>query len=187
MSRVLRRPLRHVMATPAPPPLDPGPESSDAPTDRTRDPVQHAEHHVDRTATSTHVDPSLIALLHAGVAWEAHVEAALEAVGLSSTAYAILHSLAEAHQPLALTELAHDAAAVPSPFIEAVDRLEVDGLIEWVDDQHDQRVMRVELTVLGRNRESDGAKAVDAVSAEFGATMPAADRDVLRRIVSRFA
>jgi DNA-binding MarR family transcriptional regulator len=187
MSRVLSRSLRHVPSTPAASPLDPRPEASDTMTDRARGSVQHPGHHVDCTATATHVDPSLIALLHAGATWEAHVKAALEAVGLSWTAYAILHSLAAAHQPLPLTELAHHAAGVPSRLTEVVDRLEADGLVAWVNDQHDRRVIPVQLTVLGRKRESAGANAVDAVSAEFGAAMPAADRDVLRRIVSRFA
>jgi DNA-binding MarR family transcriptional regulator len=131
------------------------------------------------------LDPSLLSVLRAAAEWEARIESALSTVGLSGAKFMALQHLALAGGPLTLSELADEAECVRSNITQLVDRLEADALVGRVDDSHDRRVIRAELTSLGRERYAAGAKLVDAVSAEFARAIPASDRTVLGRLLSR--
>jgi DNA-binding MarR family transcriptional regulator len=131
------------------------------------------------------LDPSLSSMLHAAAEWHARLESALSTVGLSGAKFAALQHLARAGGPLTLSELADQAECVRSNITQLVDRLEADALVGRVDCQHDRRVIRAQLTSLGKERYAAGAKLVDAVSAEFAGAIPAPDRTVLSRLLSR--
>jgi DNA-binding MarR family transcriptional regulator len=131
------------------------------------------------------LDPSLVSVLRAAAAWEERLESALSTVGLSGAKFEALRHLATADGPLTLSELADCVACVRSNITQLVDRLEADALVARVDDSNDRRVIRAQLTSLGRERYEAGAQLVDAVSAEFAAAIPSPDRAVLNRLLSR--
>jgi DNA-binding MarR family transcriptional regulator len=74
---------------------------------------------------------------------------------------------------------------VRSNITQLVDRLEAEALVERVDDPHDRRVIRAQLTPLGKERYAEGVKVVDAISADFSAALPATERALLDRLLSR--
>lgn len=131
------------------------------------------------------LDPSLESVLRAAAEWHSRIEAALATVGLSGAKFEALRHLAEAGEPLSLSELADRAQCVRSNITQLVDRLEADALVERVDDRSDRRMIRAQLTSLGRERYAAGGRLVDDVSAEFTAAMPSPDRTVLNRLLSR--
>lgn len=62
-----------------------------------------------------------------------------------------------------------------------VDRLEADGLVKRTDDPADRRVVREEVTGLGRRRHAAGAGVVDAVLQEVAKEISAVEPQVLKR------
>jgi DNA-binding MarR family transcriptional regulator len=62
-----------------------------------------------------------------------------------------------------------------------VDRLEADGLVKRIDDPADRRAVRAEVTRLGRERHSAGAKVVSAVLEDVAKELSAVDPKVLKR------
>ena len=100
------------------------------------------------------------------------MEAALEIVELSSPKFAVLTILVDADDALTLSELAARSSCVRSNMTQLIDRLEADGLVRRVDDPHDRRSVRAELTVLGRERQAAGATQMDAVREQFADLLP---------------
>src|SRR2546423_11752971 len=78
-----------------------------------------------RAATASAVVSSL---LETAEAVEARLEAAVSPLGLSLAKLGVLHPLAEAREPLSLSELAQRQHCVRSNITQLVDRLEKDGL-----------------------------------------------------------
>jgi DNA-binding MarR family transcriptional regulator len=111
-------------------------------------------------------------LIHAARAIEHRMEAALEIVELSSPKFAVLTILVDADDALTLSELAARSSCVRSNMTQLIDRLEADGLVRRVDDPHDRRSVRAELTVLGRQRQAAGATQMDAVREQFADLLP---------------
>lgn len=81
---------------------------------------------------------------------ESRVEDALAEIGLSPGKVGVLHTLAEAREPVPLSELANCNKCVRSNVTQLVDRLEATGLVRRVDDPDDRRVTRAVLTHEGR-------------------------------------
>jgi DNA-binding MarR family transcriptional regulator len=126
----------------------------------------------------------MAALLEAAHALEARLEEALGRVGLSSPKYAVLSKLAEAGEPLTLSELAARVCCVRSNMTQLVDRLEAEGLVRRVDDPDDRRVVRAALTPLGKEKQADGAREMERIQSRFAATLPKIDRETLERLLS---
>lgn len=126
--------------------------------------------------------PFLFALMRTGQVVERRLEAALEAVGLSIAKYGILRHMAEAGEPLTLSELAERASCVRSNITQLVDRLEGEGLVQRVDDHEDRRIIRARLTRAGADRRAAGARAFAEVQSELAAAISAADRATLERL-----
>src|SRR6266436_3358515 len=110
------------------------------------------------------------ALIHAAHRVEARLDEALAGVGLSCAKYGALSVLVTQDRPMSLSELAEKLTCVRSNVTQLVDRLEADGLVKRIDDPTDRRVVRAEVTALGRRRHV--AKELSAV-----------DPQVLRRVL----
>jgi DNA-binding MarR family transcriptional regulator len=80
---------------------------------------------------------------------EARLEAAVSPMGLSLAKLALLHHLAEANEPLPLSELAQHQNCVRSNITQLVDRLEKEGLVRRRPDPADRRSVRAALTPAG--------------------------------------
>jgi DNA-binding MarR family transcriptional regulator len=101
------------------------------------------------------------ALLHAAQAIGDELENALGELGLSMAKQSALTKLAEAREPLSLSELATRLSCVRSNITQLVDRLESDGLVRRVDDPTDRRSIRAELTETGIEKQRAGAEAME--------------------------
>lgn len=126
----------------------------------------------------------MFALLRAAASIEARLEEALESAGLSLPKHGVLSQLAEAGEPLPLSELAERLCCVRSNMTQLMDRLEAEGLVERVDDPADRRIVRAALTPLGAERQAAGARELERVQAEFQASFSKEDRRVLDRLLA---
>ena len=121
------------------------------------------------------------ALMHAGHRVEARLEEALDGVKLSGAKHAALSVLVTQDRPISLSALAEKLTCVRSNITQLVDRLEADGLVKRIDDPTDRRVVCAEVTRLGRERHSAGARVVNAVLKEVAKELSAVDPLVLKR------
>src|SRR2546430_11460003 len=120
-----------------------------------------------RAATASAVVSSL---LETAEAVEARVEAAVSPRGLSLAKLGVLHPLAEAREPLPLSELAERQHCVRSNITQLVDRLEKDGLVRRRPDPDDHRGVLAALTPAGEQAYAKGMRAlVEAQQAIVGA------------------
>ena len=126
-------------------------------------------------------DAIAVALVHAAHRVEARVETALAGVGLSNAKFEALSVLVSQDRPISLSELAEKLTCVRSNVTQLVDRLEADGLVKRIDDPTDRRVVRAEVTALGRRRHDAGSRVVDAVLRDVAKELSAVDPQVLRR------
>jgi DNA-binding MarR family transcriptional regulator len=124
------------------------------------------------------------ALLHAAGVLQDRLERACEEAGVTSAKYGPLSVLLQADEPLPLSELANRLRCVRSNMTQLVDRLETDGLVRRTSDPDDRRVVRAELTPLGRERAVAASRLVSKVQKEFTAALSAADRDAIDRILT---
>jgi DNA-binding MarR family transcriptional regulator len=126
----------------------------------------------------------MLALLEAAHSLEARLEAALAGVGLSSAKYTVLAKLAQAGEPLALSELAAQVCCVRSNMTQLVDRLEADGLVRRVAHPDDRRMVRAALTKQGEEREAAGAEQMKRIQSQVAAMLTKGDRTVFERALS---
>ncbi len=126
----------------------------------------------------------MFSLLHAAHLLQDRIERALETVGLSHAKHGVLSILMEAGEPLALGELAGRLHCVRSNMTQLVDRLEADGLVQRTNDPSDRRIVRAELTELGRERAAAGTREIASLQAGFAAMLSDADRQALGRLLS---
>jgi DNA-binding MarR family transcriptional regulator len=115
---------------------------------------------------------------------EGRLEAGLSTVGLSLAKHGVLRILADAGEPLSLSELAKRQACVRSNITQLVDRLEADGLVRRVPDPDDRRGINAVLTEAGAERQVAGARVIDEVRDAFSAALSDADRAALDRVLA---
>jgi DNA-binding MarR family transcriptional regulator len=127
----------------------------------------------------------MFSLIGAAHALEGRLEEGFATVGLSAAKYSVLALLADAGEPLALSDLAARTSCVRSNMTHLVDRLEADGLVRRVDDPADRRVVRAALTPLGEERQAEGAKQMAKVQKGFAASLTEVDRIALGDLVAR--
>jgi DNA-binding MarR family transcriptional regulator len=123
----------------------------------------------------------LLPLIMAAHTIETRLETELAAAGLSGAKLRILAQLAQADRPLAFSELAEFQGCVRSNITQIVDRLETEGLVRRVDDPVDGRIVRAQLTDLGRERHARGAEIFHDVDAALSAALPQSQRESLQR------
>jgi DNA-binding MarR family transcriptional regulator len=87
---------------------------------------------------------------------EARLEAAVSPMGLSLAKLGLLHHLAEAKEPLPLSELAQHQNCVRSNITQLVDRLEKEGLVRRRPDPEDRRASRLTSEASGRSPKRSG-------------------------------
>jgi DNA-binding MarR family transcriptional regulator len=127
---------------------------------------------------------AVFALLGAADALYGRLERAMGEVGLSMAKYGVLQALAEAGEPLTLSELAAGQRCVRSNITQLVDRLEADGLVKRVDDPDDRRTIRAALTASGKEKAAAGARALAALQREVSSLVSAPDRAAVARLLS---
>ncbi len=128
-------------------------------------------------------DPVMFSLLHAARVLEGRIESSLESVGLSWPKLSVLNQLVQAKEPMTLSDLAAGLACVRSNMTQLVDRLEAEGLVRRVNDAADRRIVRAELTSMGRERQAAGAARIEAIQGEFAESLSAGDRAALGRML----
>jgi DNA-binding MarR family transcriptional regulator len=99
-------------------------------------------------------------LIHAGKLIEERLGEALASTELSVAKWAAIEQLAQAGEPLALSQLAERLACVRSNATQLVDRLEAEGLVRRAPAPDDRRSIRAELTSEGYRRYQAGREAV---------------------------
>lgn len=103
-------------------------------------------------------DSLVFSFLSAADAVEARLEAALSPTGLSLAKLTVLHFLAEAKEPLPLSDLAARQHCVRSNITQLMDRLEKDGLVRRRADPDDRRGVLAELTPTGEQAHAKGKR-----------------------------
>lgn len=126
----------------------------------------------------------LLAVLEAAYRLDGMVESALAEHGLSRQKLSVLTHLAESRESLALSEIAGKLNCVKSNVTQLMDRLEGDGLVRRLYDPADRRIVRAELTLMGRDRQTAGAAAVAKVGRELRLTVSQEDLATLARLVA---
>lgn len=102
----------------------------------------------------------MFSLLRTAGTVEDRLEAAVSPMGLSLAKLGVLRLLAEAKQPLPLSELAEIQHCVRSNITQLVDRLESDGLVRRRADPEDRRGVLAELTPAGEQARARGMRAL---------------------------
>ena len=123
-------------------------------------------------------------IIFAGHRIEERLESALEQTGLSLAKFGALRHLAEASQPLALSQLAEKIACVKSNVTQLVDRLENDGLVRRIPDPNDRRSILASITDDGRSRFEAGSAALAQAQQELLSDLPAEQRSAVASIIS---
>ena len=100
----------------------------------------------------------LYALLHTAGTAQAHVEAKLDAIGLSMAKLVALSAIAEAGGSLPLGQLAGRLSCVKSNITQLVDRLEADGLVARQSAPGDRRTRLAAMTAAGRKAWKAGTR-----------------------------
>jgi len=126
----------------------------------------------------------MVMLLEAAHSVEDRLEGALTEVGLTAAKFQAIDALAQAGEPLTLSELAGQLKCVRSNITQLVDRLEADGLVKRVDDPADRRAVRAVVTPLGMERRTAGAEAVGRLQADVAAHVAPSERAVLKRVLA---
>ena len=111
------------------------------------------------------------------------LEAALEAVDLSPAKFAALDHLMKAGEPVPLRVLSEGLHCVPSNMTQLMDRMEAEGLVRRLPDPADRRIVRAELTKLGKQRATAGAKVIAKAQVDFAKAVSKAGSAALDRLV----
>jgi DNA-binding MarR family transcriptional regulator len=122
--------------------------------------------------------------LQTAAAIERRLDGVLEEVDLSTPKYSALTKLAEAGEPLALSELAARLTCVRSNITQLVDRLEADGLVRRVEDPKDRRCVRAALTPLGEERQAAGLVRVKELRAVVSEKLEGIEEEALERALA---
>lgn len=114
---------------------------------------------------------------------EARLEAAVSPIGLSLAKLGLLHHLAEASEPLPLSELAEHQNCVRSNITQLVDRLEKEGLVRRRPDPLDRRSVRAALTPAGEEAYQRGKQALAEEQQAIVNSLSSGDATSLRGVL----
>lgn len=117
---------------------------------------------------------------------EHRLEASIEPLGLSLAKFGVLSKLVAAGEPLPLSTLAEQCACVRSNITQLVDRLEAEKLVARVDDPHDRRSIRAELTAEGRRRQAEALGALEKAEEVLMGELSGAQKELLLQLIESF-
>lgn len=126
---------------------------------------------------------TMVSFLQAAELLKSRLEAALRAVDLSPPKFAALDHLMQTGEPVPLRVLSEGLHCVPSNMTQLMDRLEAEGLVRRLADPADRRIVRAELTKLGKQRATAGRKVIAKAQADFAKAISKADSAALERLV----
>ena len=126
----------------------------------------------------------VFSFLSAADAVEARLEAALSPTGLSLAKLAVLHLLADANEPLPLSDLAARQHCVRSNITQLMDRLEKDGLVRRRADPDDRRSVLAELTPAGAQAHAKGVRALGEAQRAIVSALKAGEATSLQSALS---
>jgi len=129
-------------------------------------------------------DSLVFSFLSAADVVEARLEAALSPTGLSLAKLAVLHLLADAREPLPLSDLAARQHCVRSNITQLMDRLEKDGLVRRRADPSDRRSVLAELTAAGEHAHAKGVRALAEAQRAIVSALKAGEATSLRNALS---
>jgi DNA-binding MarR family transcriptional regulator len=129
-------------------------------------------------------DSLVFSFLSAADAVEARLEAALSPTGLSLAKLAVLHLLADANEPLPLSDLAARQHCVRSNITQLMDRLEKDGLVRRRADPDDRRSVLAELTPAGEQAHAKGVRALGEAQRAIVSALKAGEATSLQSALS---
>jgi DNA-binding MarR family transcriptional regulator len=133
-----------------------------------------------RVPRQTNADEVVFSLLGCAGAVETRLEAALEPVGLSLAKAALLHQLAEAGEPIALSDLAEQQHCVRSNITQLMDGLEKEGLVRRRADPDDRRSIRAALTPAGERTYEKARQLLAEEQKKIVSALSAGDLEGLR-------
>ena len=116
---------------------------------------------------------------------EARLEAAVSPMGLSLAKLGLLHHLAEAKEPLPLSELAEHQNCVRSNITQLVDRLEKEGLVRRRPDPQDRRSIRAALTPAGEQAYQKAKRALAEEQRAIVDSLSSGDAASLRGVLEQ--
>jgi DNA-binding MarR family transcriptional regulator len=116
---------------------------------------------------------------------EARLEAAVSPMGLSLAKLGLLHHLAEAKEPLPLSELAEHQNCVRSNITQLVDRLEKEGLVRRRPDPQDRRSIRAALTPAGEQAYQKAKRALAEEQRAIVDSLSSGDAASLRGVLDQ--
>jgi DNA-binding MarR family transcriptional regulator len=125
----------------------------------------------------------MVSFLEAAEVLRLRLEEALKAADLSPAKFGPLDYLMQAGEPVPLRELSKGLHCVPSNMTQLMDRLEAEGLVRRLADPADRRIVRAELTKLGKQRATAGRKVIAKAQADFAKAISKADSAALDRLV----
>ncbi len=127
---------------------------------------------------------TVTAIMRAAAIIEERAEEVLGGINMSLAKQKALRRLVTAGEALSLSDMAQQLTCVRSNMTQLVDRLEADGLVRRVDDPSDRRIVRAEITPLGRERAGQGDQLLDSVQKELMVKISARDDASLVRILA---
>ena len=129
-------------------------------------------------------DALVFSFLSAAQAVEARLEAAVSPTGLSLAKLAVLHWLAEAAEPLHLSDLAARQHCVRSNITQLVHRLQKDGLVHRRAAPDDGRSVLAELTPAGEQAHAKGMRALGDAQRAIVSALKAGEAMTLKNALS---
>src|SRR6267378_329336 len=126
---------------------------------------------------------TMFTFLAAAELLQSRLEEALKAVDLSPPKFAALDHLMQVGEPVPLRVLSEGLHCVPSNMTQLIDRLEAEGMVRRLADPADRRIVRAELTTLGKQRAAAGAKVIAKAQADFAKAVSKAGGAALDRLV----
>jgi DNA-binding MarR family transcriptional regulator len=126
---------------------------------------------------------AMFSFLDAAQVLQSRLVEALKAADLSPPKFGALDYLMQAGEPVPLRVLSKGLHCVPSNMTQLMDRLEAEGLVRRLADRADRRIVRAELTKLGKQRATAGRKVIAKAQADFAKTVSKADSAALDRLV----
>ena len=130
---------------------------------------------------------TIVEVLRTASAVTAALTPVVRRFGLSLAAFNVLHTLAQAGDPLPPSDISRQQVIRPQTLSDILGTLEQDGLVDRIRDRRDRRMLLVALTESGRRRYDDCCAPLLATEARLVEPLGPRDLTVLRAHLSQIA